>query len=110
MSKSKPGKKKVVVTTRAQKEGNTTRKPAVPRTKSTTSASTAPLTFGRETYIWMGIGVALIFVGLLLMSGGEMPSPEVWEPERIYGFRRTVLAPILILGGLGMQVFVIFRK
>ncbi len=108
MSKNKPGKKKVVVTTR--KTESTTAKPAAPRPRKTASTVSVPLTFGRDTYIWMGIGIGLIALGLLLMSGGRMPSPDVWEPERIYGFRRTVLAPVCILAGLGMQVYAIFRK
>ena len=60
--------------------------------------------------MWMSIGAGLIALGLVLMSGGHMPSPDVWEPERIYGFRRTVLAPLVILAGLGVEIYAIFKK
>jgi len=39
-----------------------------------------------------------------------MPSPDVWEPQRIYSFRRTVLAPIFILAGLGTEIYAIFKR
>ena len=58
----------------------------------------------------MGIGLGLITLGLILMSGGGMPSPDVWDESIIYGFRRTVLAPFLILAGLIVEIFAIFKK
>ncbi len=106
---SKP-KKKVVVTTTPKETTPTTRTTAT-RTRSTAAATPkAELVFGRQTYIWMGIGAGLIALGLLLMAGGKMPSPDVWEPERIYSFRRTVLAPIVILAGLALEIYAIFKK
>lgn len=108
MSKDKPTKKKVVRTT-----GPTVAKEsAKPRTtrRETAAQASRELTFGRDTYIWMGIGFALIVLGMLLMLGGHMPSPEVWEPDIIYSDRRTLLAPIMILAGLGVEIYAIFKK
>lgn len=73
-------------------------------------AAETELTFGRQTYIYMGIGFGLIIIGLLLMSGGEMPSPDVWDEDIIYSFRRITLAPILILAGLIIEIVAIFKK
>ncbi len=109
-------KKKVVVTTSKQEvvsEKPNKRKLAPTRSKRTTSASTIakePLLFGKQNYILMGIGLGLITLGLILMSGGGMPSPDVWDESIIYGFRRTVLAPFLILAGLIVEIFAIFKK
>ena len=89
------------------------RKLAPTRSRKTTSASTIakePLLFGKQNYILMGIGLGLITLGLILMSGGGMPSPDVWDESIIYGFRRTVLAPFLILAGLIVEIFAIFKK
>jgi hypothetical protein len=58
----------------------------------------------------MGIGCALIGLGLLLMLGGGMSDPNVWDESVIYSPRRITLAPIVILAGLGMQVYAIFKK
>ncbi len=120
MSKNKPSKKKVVVSTKKKGESTkkvdgskTKRRTATPKTKSGSTAkqqNTRPLTFGPETYKWMGIGIGLIFLGLFLMTGGGMPDPDTWDPNRIYGFRRTVLAPFLMLAGLGIQIYAIFKK
>ena len=111
MSKQKPPKKKkVVVTTQKSKEGSKAKvSPTVSRAKAT-SSSEAELVIGKTTYMWMGIGALFIFVGMLLMVGGAMPSPDVWDENLIYGFRRTVLAPFIILVGFVIEVYAIFKK
>jgi hypothetical protein len=58
----------------------------------------------------MGGGILLVAVGLVLMSGGNMPSPDVWDETIIYSPVRMVIAPIFILAGLIIEVFAIFRK
>lgn len=70
----------------------------------------AEFVFGKATAVWMGIGIALMLLGMALMAGGQMPSPDVWEPELIYSFRRITLAPIVILTGLGVITYAIFKK
>jgi len=85
--------------------------PTRSRKKSSVAAMPKePLIFGKQNYIWMGIGFGLIALGMLLMSGGAMPSPDVWDESIIYGFRRTVLAPFLMLVGLVVEVYAIFKK
>ncbi|MDQ3017949.1 MAG: DUF3098 domain-containing protein [Bacteroidota bacterium] len=69
-----------------------------------------PLLFSRENYLYIGIGCGLIALGLILMLGGDMKDPNVWDESVIYSARRTVLAPIVILAGLAMEVYAIFRK
>lgn len=66
--------------------------------------------FQKKNYQLMLIGIGLIVLGFVAMSGGSMPNPETWDESLIYGPRRTILAPILILAGLGMQVYAIFKK
>lgn len=68
------------------------------------------LIFGRKNYTIILIGVGFILLGMILMTGGHMPSPEVWDESLIYSFRRITLAPILILVGLGLNVYAIFVK
>ena len=68
------------------------------------------LIFGKATFIWVGIGVALMALGMLLMAGGGMPSPDVWDEGLIYSFRRITLAPIVIIAGLGVITYAILKK
>jgi len=57
----------------------------------------------------MFIGLGFIVLGMVLMSGGSMPSADVWDEDLIYSFRRITLAPIVILIGLGIEVYAIFK-
>jgi hypothetical protein len=66
--------------------------------------------FGRENYVWIIAGLAVIGLGLILMSGGKSDDPNVFNPKEVYSFTRITIAPILILLGLAMEVFAIFRK
>lgn len=94
----------------------------VRRTESSDSAAAASvvreavapkqydLLFGKRNYVFMLAGLGLIFLGLFLMSGGHMPSREVWDESLIYSPVRITLAPIIILAGLGCNVYAIFAK
>lgn len=65
--------------------------------------------FGKENYTIMLIGLAVIFVGFLLMSGGGSDDPSVWNPE-IFSFRRITLAPVLVISGFVIEVYAILKK
>lgn len=65
--------------------------------------------FGKENFFWVLIGLAAMLLGFILMMGGNS-DPTTFDEEAIYSFRRITLAPILILIGLGLQIFAIFRK
>ncbi|MGX1928454.1 DUF3098 domain-containing protein [Flagellimonas sp. 2504JD4-2] len=62
--------------------------------------------FQKKNYIFLFIGLALIALGFILMSGGGSDDPNVFNPD-IYHFRRIRLAPTLVLIGLGIQVYAI---
>lgn len=77
---------------------------------SSTPANARPMTFGKETMLWIAGGFGLVVLGMLLMMGGEMPSSDVWDESIIYSFRRITLAPIVILAGLGVVTYAILKK
>ncbi len=54
----------------------------------------------------MFIGLAVIALGFILMSGGGSEDPNVFNPD-IYNFRRIRLAPALVLIGFGIEVYAI---
>ena len=68
------------------------------------------LLFGKENYKWVFIGVALVILGMLLMIGGFNENPNEWDESGIYGFRRTVLAPAVIIAGLIVNAIALFKK
>lgn len=66
--------------------------------------------FKKANYKLMFIGLAVIAVGLILMSGGGSDDPNVFNPD-IYNFQRIRLAPTLVLIGFGIQVYaILFNK
>lgn len=107
-------KKKVVVTTSSKKTKSTKADSSSKSTSSTRKSSSRvkeekPLTYGRKNYILMAVGLGVILLGLLLMSGGSMPDPDVWDDSIIYSARRITLAPIVILAGLIIEIVAIFK-
>lgn len=77
--------------------------------KSGAKRSPGELTYGMAQFKWMLIGIGFIALGMILMSGGWMPSPEVWDESIIYSTRRLTIAPICIVIGLVLQVYAIFK-
>lgn len=55
-------------------------------------------------------GLVLVGIGLLLMAGGKSDDPNVFLENEVYSFRRITVAPIVILLGLGIEVYAIFKK
>lgn len=86
--------------------------PAPTRSSYKTAATpkNTELLFGRENYILMIAGVALIFIGFMLMSGGKSPNPHEFNYAEIYSFRRITLAPIVVLLGFGVEAYAIMKK
>jgi hypothetical protein len=78
--------------------------------KKTTPVNNNNNLFGKENYVWIIAGLAVIALGLILMAGGKSDDPNVFNPKEVYSFTRITIAPILILLGLAMEVFAIFRK
>ena len=62
--------------------------------------------FEKKNYIVMGIGLAVIALGFILMAGGGSDDPNVFNPE-IYNVRRIRIAPALVLLGFAIEVYAI---
>ncbi len=105
MSQKKPARKKVVVSTT-----NSTAQRAPRATKKGTADYQENLLFTKQNYILMGVGVGLIFLGLILMAGGNMPDPNIWDESIIYSPVRMVVAPILIISGFSVEIYAIFKR
>lgn len=71
--------------------------------------------FNKSNYILMIVGVVLILVGFLLMSGGGFPLDEnfiqtEFDEEGLYSFRRITLAPIVIFIGFLVEIYAIMKR
>lgn len=66
--------------------------------------------FGKHNYYWMLAGLALIVLGLILMSGGGSSDFNVYNEKELFSFRRITLAPIVIIIGFILEVVAIMRK
>ena len=64
---------------------------------------------GRENYILLIIGFAIIILGFLLMIGGKAENPNEFN-EEIFSFRRITLAPIIVLFGFIFEIYAIMKK
>ena len=107
-NKSKQNKKDVIIE-QSKAQAAASGKKAKLSAPSKKVSKDVQLTFGKQNYMWMLIGFAMIVVGLLLMTGGAMDDPNVWDESKIYSFRRITLAPIVILIGLGIEIYAIFK-
>lgn len=76
------------------------------------SENKSDLLFGKKNYIFMFIGVAVIALGFLLMTGPDANTvngvydPNSWNQD-IFSFRRVRLAPTLIILGFIIEGYAI---
>lgn len=69
-----------------------------------------PSMFTKENYLWMLVGIVVVAIGMFLMSGGKSTDPAVFNEKEVYSSTRITVAPILILAGLVIEIFAIFKK
>ncbi len=65
--------------------------------------------FDKVNYKILLIGIAVIVLGFILMSGGGSDDPKVFN-EDLFSFRRIRLAPTIVLIGFGITIYSIFKK
>lgn len=68
------------------------------------------LMFTKENYLLMVMGLVVIALGLFLMAGGKSENPNVFNANEVYSTTRITVAPLLIIAGLVIEVFAIFKK
>ena len=65
--------------------------------------------FEKVNYKILLIGIAVIALGVILMSGGGSDDPTVFS-EAVFSWRRIRLAPTVVLIGFGITIYSIFKK
>jgi hypothetical protein len=62
--------------------------------------------FKKRNYQIMIVGLIIMTIGFILMSGGGSEDPNIFS-DKIFNAQRLTLAPMLVLSGLIIEVFAI---
>ena len=65
--------------------------------------------FEKDNFMWMGIGAAVVALGMFLMAGGKNQDPNQFDYKLVYSTTRITIAPILILAGFIIEIYAIFK-
>jgi hypothetical protein len=65
--------------------------------------------FERRNYLFFLMGIALLVVGYLLMSGGGVEDPNEFS-EAIFSARRITVAPLTVMAGYGVIFYSILKR
>jgi len=71
---------------------------------------TSGFPLGKENYILLSIGFIIIVFGFILMIGGGSDDPNQFNEEELFSFRRTTLAPLIVLFGFIFEIWAIMKK
>lgn len=82
---------------------------AVNKKTAKSESNDAGFAIAKDNYKYILIGVGILVIGFLLMSGGKSPDPHEFNPD-IFSFRRITLAPIIVVGGFMFIIWAIMRK
>ena len=77
--------------------------------KQVTTTNTSSL-FDKQNMWLMLMGVVVIAIGMLLMVGGKSKDPNTFNYDEVYSTLRISVAPVLIIIGLGIEIYAIFKK
>ena len=66
--------------------------------------------FQKVNFQWLLIGLAINFLGFILMIGGESPDPAKFDAKELFSPIRITLAPILVVIGYLVIIYAIMKK
>ena len=68
------------------------------------------MAFTAANYKLLIIGLVIVVVGYVLMSGGGSGDPNVFDEKEIFSDRRITVAPIVVIIGYLFVVYAILKK
>jgi hypothetical protein len=78
--------------------------------KQVATTNTPSTLFDKQNMWLMLLGVGVIAIGMLLMVGGRSKDPNTFNYDEVYSTLRVSVAPVLIIIGLGIEIYAIFKK
>jgi hypothetical protein len=72
--------------------------------------SSRPMLFNKKNFLFFGIGLLTVVIGFFFMAGGQMPDANTFDESIIYSPMRITVAPFLVLLGLGIIIYGIFKN
>lgn len=66
------------------------------------------LAFGRMNFILLAVGMAVVIIGFILMSG-DSSTVEAYNPD-IFSARRIKVAPVVCLIGFVTMIYAVVHK
>ena len=66
------------------------------------------LAFDKVNYILLAVGMVVVVLGFILMSGGSS-SETAYDPD-IFSVRRIKVAPVVCLIGFVSMIYAVIRK
>ena len=79
------------------------------RFDAATDKNDAEMPLTMKNYILLLAGFAVIVLGMALMCGGGSDNPEEFN-YAMFSWRRITLAPILVVGGFGFEIFALMKR
>jgi hypothetical protein len=68
------------------------------------------LAFEPLNYKLLLVGIGIVILGFILMSGGGSGDPNVFNEAELFSARRITIAPITCLVGYAFIIYAIMRK
>ncbi|MDE7068930.1 MAG: DUF3098 domain-containing protein [Alistipes sp.] len=69
----------------------------------------AKMPLAMKNYVLLLVGLCVIILGFVLMTGGGSSSPEEFD-YAMFSWRRITLAPILVVGGFAFEIYAILKR
>jgi len=66
------------------------------------------LAFGKLNYVLLAVGMAVVVIGFLLMSGSGS-TEHAYNPD-IFSVRRIKVAPVVCLAGFVSMIYAVVRR
>ena len=64
--------------------------------------------FGRMNFILLGVGMLIVIIGFILMSGGST-TPDAYNPD-IFSARRIKIAPVVCFLGFVSMIYAVVHN